>query len=116
MAYDGYGHEEEILGKAYDSRLAKRLGKYLKPYRWYIALAILVLIVASLAELAGPYIAMIAIDKYIIPGNIDGLPGIIILFLGIMAVQFFMQYIEVYITQWVGQKVMYISAWRYSVI
>jgi ATP-binding cassette, subfamily B, multidrug efflux pump len=56
MTLDGYGQEEEILGKAYDARLMRRLGRYLKPYRWYIILAIIVLIIATLAELAGPYI------------------------------------------------------------
>jgi ATP-binding cassette subfamily B multidrug efflux pump len=107
MTLDGYGQEEEILGKAYDARLIKRLGRYLKPYRWYIVIAIAVLIIASLAELAGPYVTKIAIDKYITPQKLTGLPGIIALFVIIMAVQFLMRYIEVYITQWVGQRTMY---------
>ncbi len=107
MTLDGYGQEEEILGKAYDARLMKRLGGYLKPYRFQIFIAILVLIIASLAELSGPYITKIAIDKYITPKNASGLPGIIALFIAIMVIQFIMQYIEVYITQSVGQKTMY---------
>jgi ATP-binding cassette subfamily B multidrug efflux pump len=107
MTLDGYGQEEEILGKAYDARLMKRLGRYLKPYRFYIILAIVVLVIASLAELAGPYITKIAIDRYITPKKLSGLPGIVALFVAIMAVQFIMQYIEVYITQWVGQRTMY---------
>jgi ATP-binding cassette subfamily B protein len=107
MALDGYGQEEEIIGKAYDSRLARRLSRYLKPYKLHIAAAILVLILASLAELSGPFLTKIAIDKHITTGDLEGLPAIIALFIGIMAIQFFMQYIEVYITQWVGQRVMY---------
>ncbi len=107
MTLDGYGQEEEILGKAYDARLIKRLGGYLKPYRYYIIAAIVVLVIASLAELAGPYITKIAIDKYITPKKLSGLPGIVVLFVAVMAIQFIMQYIEVYITQWVGQRTMY---------
>jgi ATP-binding cassette subfamily B multidrug efflux pump len=107
MTLDGYGQEEEILGKAYDSRLMKRLAGYLKPYRLYIIVAIVVLVIASLAELAGPYITKIAIDRYITPKKLSGLPGIIALFVVIMLIQFIMQYIEVYITQWVGQRTMY---------
>ncbi len=107
MTLDGYGQEEEILGKAYDSRLMKRLAVFLKPYRYHIILAITVLIIASLAELAGPYLTKIAIDKYIQTGNLSGLSGIIILFIAIMTLQFIMRYIEMYITQWVGQKAMY---------
>jgi ATP-binding cassette subfamily B protein len=107
MTLEGYGQEEEILGKAYDARLAKRLIRYLKPYRWRIALAISVLILAKLAELAGPYVTMIAIDQYIQTNNMSGLKGIVALLVGIMALQFLMEYVEVYVTQWVGQKVMY---------
>jgi len=107
MTLDGYGQEEEILGKAYDARLMKRLSKYLKPYRLHIALAIAILILASLADLAGPYITKIAIDRYIQTKNIGGLQGIIWILIAVMAVQFIFQYIEVYITQWVGQKTMY---------
>ena len=107
MALDGYGQEEEILGKAYDSHLAKRLAGYLKPYRWYIAFAIMVLVIATLAELIGPLIVMTAIDNYIRPRNLSGLPGIVALFIGVLILQFSMQYIETFITQWVGQKAMY---------
>jgi ATP-binding cassette subfamily B protein len=107
MTLDGYGQEEEILGKAYDSRLMKRLAQYMKPYRYHIALAILVLIVAALAELAGPYLTKIAIDDHITTKDLSGLPFIIGMLIAVVIVQFVMQYIEVYVTQWVGQKVMY---------
>ena len=107
MAYDGYGQEEEILGKAYDARLARRLTRYLKPYRLRIGLAILVLMIAKVAELAGPYITMIAIDRYITTRNLSGLSGMIGLYIAVLALQFVMEYIEVYTTQWVGQKVMF---------
>jgi ATP-binding cassette, subfamily B, multidrug efflux pump len=107
MAVDGYGQEEEILGRAYDSRLMKRLVRYLKPYRHHIIIAIIVLIVATLADLAGPLITKLAIDNYIAYKDMEGLSGIIALFIGIMALQFVLKYIEMYITQWVGQKAVY---------
>ena len=47
-------HEGEALGKAYDSRLMKRLVRYLRPYRWQVALAILVLMIASATQVVGP--------------------------------------------------------------
>jgi ATP-binding cassette subfamily B protein len=107
MALEGYGQEEEILGKAYDARLMRRLSVYLKPYRWYIILAVVILVVASVAELAGPYITKIAIDKYITPKNLKGLPGMIALYIAVLAAQFTLQYFQVYVMQWVGQKTMY---------
>ena len=107
MTLDGYGQEEEVLGKAYDSRLVRRLSGYLKPYRYFIALAILILIVATLAELAGPYITKIAIDNYIQTKDMSGLAGIIAILIAVIALQFVLEYVEMYITQWVGQKTMY---------
>lgn len=100
-------HEEEILGKAYDSRLMKRLLSYLKPYRWLVIISVIVLIVSSLAQLAGPYITKLAIDDYISKGDKDGLFKIILIFLGTIGVGFSLQYFQVYLMEYVGQKAMY---------
>ena len=107
MAHEGYGQEEEILGKAYDARLTKRLLVYLKPYKLRIALATILLIGATLAQLAGPYLTMIAIDGYIKMKDLSGLFVIIWLYIGILVAQFSMRYFQEYIMQWVGQKTMY---------
>jgi ATP-binding cassette subfamily B multidrug efflux pump len=100
-------HEEEVIGKAYDSRLMKRLLGYLKPYRWLVIVSVIVLIISSLAQLAGPYLTKIAIDKYITQGDKDGLFRIILLFLGTIAAGFSLQYFQVYMMEYVGQKAMY---------
>ena len=47
-------HEEEALGKAYDARLMRRLLRYLRPYRWQVVAAVIMLILASGLELVGP--------------------------------------------------------------
>ena len=100
-------HVEEVLGKAYDSRLMKRLLFYLKPYRWLVAISVIILIVSSLAQFAGPYLTKIAIDDYIIKGDAKGLFKIILLFLGTIGASFSLQYFQVYLMEYVGQKVMY---------
>ncbi len=107
MRLEGYGPEEEALGKVYDSRLIRRLVKYLKPYRYHIFLAIILLIMASLAQLAGPYLTKIAIDKYIANKDVSGLFGIVLLFIAVLFFHFILQYFQIYIMQWVGQKTMY---------
>ena len=107
MALDGYGQEEEILGKVYDARLTKRLLVYLKPYKLHIALATILLIGTILAQLAGPILMMIAIDDHIKTKDLPGLAVIIWLYIGILVAQFCMQYFQIYIMQWVGQKAMY---------
>jgi ATP-binding cassette subfamily B multidrug efflux pump len=103
---DNY-HIEEVLGKAYDSRLMKRLLVYLKPYHWLVVISVIILIVSSLAQLAGPYLTKIAIDNYIVKGDSKGLFRIILLFLGTIGVGFSLQYFQVYLMEYVGQKVMY---------
>ena len=57
-------HEEEVLGKAYDSRLMRRLLTYLRPYKWQVGLALAATMLKSAADVAGPYLFMLAVDKY----------------------------------------------------
>src|SRR3569832_890899 len=57
--------EEEVLGKAYDSRLMKRLLAYLRPYKWQVALALGAIVLKSIADVLGPYLTKTAIDKYL---------------------------------------------------
>ncbi len=99
-------HDDEVLGKAYDSRLMKRLLSYLKPYSWLIALSVLILLASSLAQLSGPYLTKIAIDNYIGHKDSAGLFRIILLFLAVVAVGFSLQYAQVYLMQYVGQMAM----------
>jgi ATP-binding cassette subfamily B protein len=99
--------DDEILGKAYDGQLMRRLLVYLKPYRWLVIISTLILLSSSLAQLAGPYLTKLAIDKYITAGDKAGLLNIITLFLGVVIVGFSLQYVQVYLMQYVGQKAMY---------
>ncbi|HZH93271.1 MAG TPA: hypothetical protein VFD79_04145, partial [Tissierellaceae bacterium] len=58
-------HEEEVLGKAYDWKLMKRLLKYARPYWALLTVSILLLIVITGLELLNPYLVKIAIDDHI---------------------------------------------------
>ncbi|MGB9811314.1 MAG: ABC transporter ATP-binding protein, partial [Dictyoglomus turgidum] len=60
-------YEEEILGKAYDSRIMRRLLKYAKPYLHYILFALLLIILVTVLKLVNPYIIKNSIDKSINP-------------------------------------------------
>ena len=62
---NGYSKEEEIVGKAYDSRLMRRLLKYAKPYWAIFAVVLAVLMVIAAADLVRPYVIKIAIDDYV---------------------------------------------------
>src|SRR6476646_10545316 len=63
-------HEEEILGKAYDSRLMKRLLTYLRPYGWQVAISLVAIVVRAVLDVLGPVLTAIAIDKYLTHGAV----------------------------------------------
>jgi ATP-binding cassette subfamily B multidrug efflux pump len=109
-------HEEEALGKAYDSRLMKRLLQYMAPYKWRVILALALVAVVTPLELAPPKLFQLAIDRYLIPASKQALAlntawhGIIYISLGYFAVlvfDFVAQYIQIRIMQRVGQQTMY---------
>jgi ATP-binding cassette, subfamily B, multidrug efflux pump len=56
--------EEEVLGKAYDARLMRRLLGYLKPYTWQVVIALLAIVLKAGADVLGPYLTKVAVDKY----------------------------------------------------
>lgn len=60
-------HDEEVLGKAYDARLMKRLLGYAKPYWKVLVLSIVMLLFVTCAELARPFLVAVAIDNHITP-------------------------------------------------
>lgn len=54
--------DDEVLGKAYDARVARRLLTYLAPQRRAISIAMAFMVVGTLSDLAGPYLIKVAID------------------------------------------------------
>ena len=59
--------DEEVLGKAYDSRLMRRLLAYLRPYGWQVGIALTAIILKSFADVLGPYLVKVAVDRYLAP-------------------------------------------------
>ena len=57
-------HEEDIVGKAYDSRLMGRLLKYLRPYKWQAGISLAAILLKALADILGPYLTKVAVDRY----------------------------------------------------
>ncbi len=100
-------HEEEILGKAYDASLMKRLLNYLRPYKRHVALAIALSIVVSAMEAVRPYFIKIAVDENIASGDKHGLLMTSLAFLGVLMVRGVLQYFNAYLTQWIGQKTIF---------
>ncbi len=100
-------HDDEILGKAYDAKLMKRLLTYVKPYKKYVVFAIILnILVAALGPLR-PYLTKVAIDNYIVHSNYKGLMLIAALLFGSLLLQAVVQYFLTYYTQYLGQKTLY---------
>ncbi len=99
--------DEEVLGKAYDARLMKRLLRYLRPYRWQVSGAILLLIAWSFLQVVGPWLTQIALDDAIPAGDTALLARLAAVFLAAHVAAFFLQYIQTVLTTWLGQRVMY---------
>ncbi len=114
-------HEEEVLGKAYDSRLMKRLLGYLRPYRWQVAVALIAIVLKACADVIGPYLTKVAIDKYLaqrteshslldrfLSSNpMRGIAQIAAMYVGILLFSFVLEFVQTYVMQWAGQKVMF---------
>jgi len=113
--------EEEVLGKAYDSRLMKRLLIYLRLYKWQVAVALLAIVLKAFADVLGPYLTKVAIDKYLASHTeahslldrflssrpMVGIAQIAAIYVGILAFSFVLEFAQTYIMQWTGQKVMF---------
>ena len=114
--------EEEVLGKAYDSRLMGRLMRYLGPYRLQVSLAMSAIILKAGADVLGPYLVKTAIDNYLSShaggGHsflarflssqpLVGIAQISGIFLGVLLLGFIFEFTQTYLMQWTGQKVMF---------
>jgi ATP-binding cassette, subfamily B, multidrug efflux pump len=113
--------EEEVLGKAYDSRLMRRLLTYLRPYRWQVTIAIVSIILKSFADVLGPYLVKVAVDRYLAPVKgaasgfwhwlsprpMTGIAQISAIYFGLLILTFVLEFLQTYFMQWTGQKVMF---------
>ncbi len=117
-------HEEEILGKAYDSRLMRRLLTYLAPYRLVVAVALAAILFYGILQAIPPYLLKLEVDLYLDPHSHGHIPALFVhflnknpktgilqiafeLFLPCVIAAFLLEFGQSYAMQLVGQKVMY---------
>ena len=113
--------EEEVLGKAYDSRLMKRLLQYLRPYKWQTGIALGSILLKVGADVLGPYLTKLVIDRYLapVPGAhtpldrflsskpLVGIAQVAAIGVGLLIFSFLLDYLQIYFMQWAGQMVMF---------
>jgi ATP-binding cassette, subfamily B, multidrug efflux pump len=99
--------DDEILGKAYDAKLMRRLLNYVKPYKKYVILAILMNVVVAALPSVRPLLSKIAVDDYIANKDYHGLLYICLGMLGLLIIQACVQYFLTYYTEYMGQRIVY---------
>src|SRR5437588_11683723 len=113
--------EEEVLGKAYDSRLMRRLLTYLRPYGWQVGIALTAIVLKSFADVLGPYLVKVAVDRYLAPTPgamsglwnwldprpLKGIAQISGIYFGLLLFTFVLEFLQTYFMQWTGQQVMF---------
>ncbi|HEX8455797.1 MAG TPA: ABC transporter ATP-binding protein [Pyrinomonadaceae bacterium] len=106
-------HEEEAIGKTYDSQIARRLLRYLKPYLRLLVPALVLTLALNGLRVLQPKFTQYAIDWYIVPcgqGNAcrpGGLFWLALAMLGVLLLTFIFSYAAAVLLNTIGQHVMY---------
>ena len=100
-------HDEEILGKAYDADLMRRLWRYVSPHRRLIAVSLLFLVGVSAVQLGQPYLIKQAIDGPIAEGDAAGLIRIVLVFAALLLMEFSLRFGQTYFLEKTGQRVVH---------
>jgi ATP-binding cassette subfamily B multidrug efflux pump len=98
--------EDEILGKAYDGRLMKRLLMFVKPYWRRVLLALLLLFTSALIDLTPAYLLRQAVDGPLARGDAAGVWPLFWMLIGALLLTFALRYSQTYLMQSIGQRVM----------
>src|SRR5947209_10318904 len=98
--------EEDVAGKAYDSRLMRRLSVYTRPYGWLVASALACLMLDGLLQLVGPLMTQRVIDVALPSHDLGLVQRSAMIFAGSLVVAFACQYGETILTSLLGQRVM----------
>jgi ATP-binding cassette subfamily B protein len=112
--------DDDVVGKAYDSRLMRRLVRYLAPYKLQVAVSAVAIIIKSASDVLGPYFVKVAVDTYFAPSgkpgwlarhlSHDAMRGVTqlgLLYLASLSLILSLEFVQAYMMQWTGQKIMF---------
>jgi ATP-binding cassette subfamily B protein len=113
--------DDDVVGKAYDSRLMRRLVRYLAPYKLQVAISGVCIVLKAASDVAGPYLVKVAVDTYFAPSAekrswlshhlsptpTTGVTEIALLYLAALSLTFALEFVQTYLMQWTGQKIMF---------
>ena len=113
--------DDEVVGKAYDGRLMKRLFRYLSPYKLQVFISAVAIVLKAGSDVLGPYFVKVAVDTYFAPSAekrswlstklsqdpVRGVTEIGLLYLASLVLIFGLEFVQTYLMQWTGQKIMF---------
>jgi ATP-binding cassette, subfamily B, multidrug efflux pump len=114
--------DDEVAGKAYDGRLMRRLLTYLRPYKLQTAFSAISIIFKAATDVMGPYLVKVAVDTYMTDTPaaklswlarhlshkpMTGITQIAGLYLGALLITYALEFLQTYLMQWTGQKIMF---------
>jgi ATP-binding cassette subfamily B protein len=121
MAEQQKPKDDDVVGKVYDARLMRRLVRYLAPYKPQVAISAVCTIIKAANDISGPYFVLVAVDTYFdpTPGKhgwlsqhlstdpTTGVTQLALLYLGALLLTFALEFVQTYLMQWTGQKIMF---------
>ncbi len=107
MSDPAAGHDDDVIGKAYDARLMRRLLGYLRPHWRSVLLGLVVIVATALLQLVQPWLTKVAIDEHIVRGDLAGVGRVAALFLAVLAGVFVLEFAQTWISQTIGQGIMF---------
>ncbi|HTA86234.1 MAG TPA: ABC transporter ATP-binding protein [Silvibacterium sp.] len=113
--------DDDVIGKAYDGRLMRRLITYLYPYKWAAFISIVAIVIKAVCDVLGPYLTKVAIDRYMTASPqhsifisrrlsadpVRGITQIAFIYLGSLVLSYVLEFLQTYLMQWTGQKIMF---------
>ncbi|HEV8475132.1 MAG TPA: ABC transporter transmembrane domain-containing protein, partial [Methylomirabilota bacterium] len=96
---------DEVLGRAFDRRLAARLWAAARPQRPLLVATLALFPAIALAELAQPYLIKVAIDDHILAGDWRGLSVTVAVYAATLVALYVLRSLEGYLMALAGQRV-----------
>src|ERR1700728_4527358 len=115
-------HDADVVRKAYDSRLMGRLLTYLRPYKLQAIISLAAILLKAGSDVLGPYLTKVAVDRYMTTRPVVhpsvltrwlssnaavGVTQIASIYLATLVLSYFLEFVQTYLMQWTGQKVMF---------
>ncbi|MFE7086910.1 ABC transporter ATP-binding protein [Sphingobacterium spiritivorum] len=97
--------DQKITGKTYDSKLLKRMIKYMRPYQTVFWISVVLTILLAAVAPALPLLIEHTLDKYILTDDASGLNNMLIAMLGLLVLQTIIRYFHTLMTNTLGQSV-----------